>query len=157
MSTPNDSLKSRLQKSMIDAMKAKDAARLSTLRMMIASVKKKEIDSHQELGDPDVVKLLSTMLKQLHESLDQARTAQRPETVQSLEAEIGFVKEFLPQELSSSELDAIVAKVVGDLKSQGALPTGPSQMGQVMKAVMAVVAGRADGKRVQAAVKAVIP
>ncbi len=149
-------LKERLQKSMVEAMKSKDAPRLSTLRMVIAAVKKKEIDTNQELQDAEVTKLLSTTLKQLQESLDQARTAQRAETVLSIEAEMIVVKSFLPQELSSAELQAIVDKVVANLKTSGTLPAGAAAMGPVMKAVMTEVGARADGKSVQAAVKAAL-
>ena len=141
---------------MVEAMKSKDAPRLSTLRMVIAAVKKKEIDTNQELQDADVTKLLSTTLKQLQESLDQARTAQRAETVRSIEAEMLVVKSFLPQELSPAELQAIVDKVVANLKASGTLPAGAAAMGPVMKAVMGEVGARADGKAVQAAVKAAL-
>jgi uncharacterized protein YqeY len=120
----------------------------------LAAIQKKEIELKKEpLDNPEVEKVLLTMGKQLGETVDQAKGAGRAEMAAAAEAEIVILKEFLPQQLSHAEVDAEVAAIVAELKSKGALPQGGAAMGAVMKAVMAKLGSKSDGKLIQAAVK----
>jgi uncharacterized protein len=145
------SKKQEIQSAMTAAMKAKDAPRLQAIRGAWNAIRKKEIDTRVDLTDADVEKTLLTLLKQSQESLDQAKAANRPETVAEVEAEMSVWKEFLPKPLSAEELAVVVAKVYEPL--QGKLPAGGAGMGMLMKAVMAEVGARASGAEIQAQVK----
>lgn len=136
---------------MTAAMKAKNPPRLQSIRAAWNAIRKKEIDTRVDLTDAEVEKALLTLLKQSQESLDQAKTANRPETVAEIEAEMNVLKEFLPKALSAEELAAVVAKIYEPLK--GKLPTGGAGMGMLMKAVMAEVGAQASGGDIQAQVK----
>jgi uncharacterized protein YqeY len=149
-------LKARIQKAMTEAMKAKDSARLQSIRLMWNAVRKKEIDDRKDLNDQDVEKLLLTMLKQTGESLDQAKSAGRADLQAEVEAEIAIIKEFLPEQLSEADVLKIIQGVVADLKAGGNLPEGAKAMGAVMKEAMAKVGGKAEGKVIQAAVKSAL-
>jgi uncharacterized protein YqeY len=146
-------LKARLQKAITDSMKARDSLRTQLLRQAMSHVKKKEIDDNRDLEDAEVEKVLVTFVKQLNESLEQAKTAKRDDLVKGAEYELGVIKEFLPQAMSEGEVEKIVISIVASLKSAGTLPVGGAGMGMVMKQTMAQVGSRADGKIVQAAVK----
>jgi len=146
-------LKAKIQKSTTEAMKARDAARLQTLRLMWNAIRKKEIDDRKDLTDAEVEKSLLTMIKQVQESLEQAKGANRPEAVAECEQEITVMKEFLPQALPEAEVLKIVASVVEKLKSSNSLPAGNAGMGMVMKQAMAEIGARAEGKVIQTAVR----
>jgi uncharacterized protein YqeY len=146
-------LKAKIQKAVTDSMKARDSARTQVLKMALSAIQKKGIDENKDLNDAEVEKVIGTFVKQLNESLDQAKTAKRDDLVKNAEFEMKVVKEFLPKALSPAELDGIVGKIVADLKASNALKEGPAGMGAVMKATMAQVGSRSDGNAVQAAVK----
>ena len=146
-------LKAKIQKSITDAMKARDAVRLQTLRTVFNAIRKKEIDDRKDLNDAEVEKTLLTSIKQMQETLEQAKTANRPEMVAEAEQEIKTVKEFLPEAMSEAEVDQIISGIVEQLKSSGTLPAGNAGMGAVMKQSMALIGSRAEGKTIQAAVK----
>lgn len=147
-------LKAKIQKSVTDAMKAKDSARLTTLRLIWNAVRKKEIDERKDLGDAEVEKAILTMIKQTTESLDQARAASRAEAVAEAEAELKVMKEFLPEAMSEADVTKVVEGVYAQLKPT--LPTGGAAMGMVMKASMAEIGSRAEGRVIQATVKKVM-
>ncbi len=149
-------LKDRIQKSMTEAMKAKDAPRLQTIRLIWNQIRKKEIDDRKDLVDGEIEKTLLTMIKQVQETLAQAQTAGRAESVQESEAEIKLIKEFLPEAMSQAEVQKIISGIVEGLKSSGKLPQGPAAMGAVMKESMAAIGSKAEGKVVQAAVKSAL-
>jgi uncharacterized protein YqeY len=146
-------LKDKIQKTITEAMKAKEAARLQTLRLIWNAVRKKEIDERKDLSDAEIEKALLTMIKQTQESLEQAKTANRPDTIAELEAEIQVIKTFLPQALSPAEVDRIVGAIADKLKSSGKLPSGGAAMGAVMKEAMEEIGSRSEGKIIQASVK----
>jgi uncharacterized protein len=143
------SLKERIFKDMTAAMKAKDAARLSTLRMVKASIQNREIDKGGELSDEELVKALQSLVKQRRDSVEQYEKAGRTELVEKEQAEIKVIEEYLPAALD----DAAIARVVEETIAE----TGASsmkEMGAVMKAVMAKLAGQTvDGKAVNQIVK----
>jgi uncharacterized protein len=147
------SLKAQLQADLHDAMRARDKVRSSTLRMALTSVTTAEVagDEARELGDDEVLKVIAKEAKKRREAATAFRDAHRPELADGEEAELAVLEAYLPAQLGDDDLRAIVERAVA---STGA--TGPSDMGRVMKAAQGEVAGRADGGRVAAIVKAVL-
>ena len=143
------SLKQQIISDMTAAMKAQDAARTSTLRMLKAAIMNREKDGTGELTDDDVLKLLRSQVKQRRDSVEQFEKAGRTELVAKEQAEIAIIETYLPQAASPEEIDQAVVAAIAE--------TGASSMkdmGGVMKATMAKLAGKnADGKMVSEAVK----
>lgn len=144
------SLKDKIISDLTSAMKAKQAVRLSTLRLVKANLMNRQIDKGGELTDDEVVKALQSVVKQRRDSIEQYEKAGRDELAAKEAAEIVVIEKYLPQAASGEEIDAAVAAAFAE--------TGASSMkdmGAVMKAVMAALAGKsADGKAVSEAVKA---
>jgi uncharacterized protein len=144
------SLKEQIISDMTAAMKAQDAARTSTLRMVKAAIMNREKDGGGELTDEDIQKLLRTQVKQRRDSVEQYEKANRPDLADKEQAEIAIIEAYLPQSASQEEVDNAVAAAIAE--------TGASSMkdmGGVMKAAMAKLAGKsADGKMVSETVKA---
>jgi uncharacterized protein YqeY len=142
-------LKDQVISDMTAAMKAKDAARTSTLRMVKAAIINREKDNGKELDDEEVTKLLRTQVKQRRDSVEQYQKANRQELVDKETAEIAVIEAYLPQAASQEEIDEAVASAIAE--------TGASSMkdmGAVMKAVMPRLAGKnADGRMVSETVK----
>ena len=131
------------------AMKAKDAARLSALRMMKAALMNKGVEKGRDLEDADVLQVFASLVKQRRDSIDQFSKAGRTDLVDKETAEIAVLEEYLPPAASSAEIDAAVAEAVAETGA-----TSPKDMGKVMKAVMPKLAGKnADGKAVNEAVR----
>jgi uncharacterized protein len=149
-------LKARIQKSTTDAMKAKDAARVQTLRLAFNAVRKKEIDTRVDLTDAEVEKTLLTMIKQINETIEHARKANNQATIDESEAELKVLKEFLPQPMSEADVEAEVRKIVDGLKAAGTMPSGNAGMGLVMKTANAQIGSRSEGRLIQIAVKKVL-
>jgi uncharacterized protein YqeY len=145
---PKGALAERIQKAVVEAMKARDKERLGVLRMIQAQIKQVEVDQRVELDDAGIVKTLNSYQRKVKEQLQGYRDAVRPELVAQGEAEMAIVHEFLPAELGEAELEAEVRAAIA---ATGA--SGPQDLGKVMKAALARVAGRADGGRVSAAAK----
>lgn len=143
------SLKQQIISDMTAAMKAQDAARTSTLRMLKAAITNREKEGTGELTDEDVQKLLRSQLKQRRDSAEQFEKAGRQELADKEKAEIGIIEAYLPQAASREEIDRAVTAAISE--------TGASSikdMGVVMKAAMAKLAGKnADGKMVSETVK----
>jgi hypothetical protein len=141
----------RLNQDLTAAMKARDAARTSTLRMAKAAIMNKEIDKKGALDDGEAGKLLQGLVKQREDAVDQYQKANRPELAEKEQAEIVILKSYLPAEVTDAEVATAVDKAVAE--------TGASSlkdMGKAMKAALAALAasGKAvDGKRVNEAVK----
>lgn len=142
------SLLNSLQKDMVAAMKAKDKARLSTVRMLKAAVQNEQISLGHDLSADEEISVLSRELKQRKDSLAEFKAAGRDEAVQKLEAEIAVVETYMPQQLSADEVKAVVEETI---KAVGA--TSKADFGKVMGAVMPKLKGKADGKLVNATVK----
>ena len=141
-------LRERLVAEMKQAMKSRDALRLSTIRMALSSVKNKEIEVRRELTDSEVTDTIATLCKQRRESIRLFKEAGRQELVDKEEAELALLLEFLPQQLSREELVALVDKAIAEISASGG-----KDMGKVMKALVPAVSGRADGKLVSEVVK----
>jgi uncharacterized protein YqeY len=148
MSNP---LKTRLTDSVKDAMRAKDAARLATLRFLLAAVKQKEVDERRELGDADITAIIEKQVKQRRESIAAFEQAGRTETAESEKAELRVLQEFLPRQATEEEVRAAVEAAVAQAKAQGA--SGTPAMGKVMSQLKASLAGKADMSQVSALVK----
>ena len=145
------SLKATVQRDLTAAMRERDHVRAGTLRMALTAISTEEVSGKEarELTDHDVLKVLAKEAKKRKEAATAFTDAGRPELAAKEDAELAVLETYLPAQLSDAELESIVAKAV---EATGA--TGMQQMGQVMKAAQAVVAGRADGRRVAAVVKA---
>lgn len=145
------SLTDQMQQDLTAAMKARDQVRVATLRMAIAAVKEAAVAGKEakELSDPEVEQVLRTQVKRRDEAAEAFQAAGREEQARKELDERAILSAYLPEEMSDDDLEALVDE---------ALTTGgftePSQMGQAMNTVMAAVAGRAEGKRVSAMVKA---
>lgn len=141
----------RITQDLTAAMKARDAARTSVLRMAKAALKNREIDKGGALDDPEVVKALQSLVKQREDSVEQYTKGHRPELAEKERAEIAVLKEYLPAEVTDEQIAAAIDKAV---QETGA--SSPKDMGKVMKAAMAALteSGKAvDGKRVNAAAR----
>ncbi len=142
-------LRDKINEDLTAAMKAKAAERLSVLRMMKTAVKNKEIDLRAELDDAQVVQVLSTLIKQRKDSIEQFTRGGRTDLADKEAAEIKVIEEYLPAAVSEDEITAVVAAVV---RETGA--SSPKDMGRVMKECMARFSGRpVDGKKVNELVK----
>ena len=144
------SLKDKITSDLTDAMRAKDAERLGTLRMVKANLMNRQIEKGGELTDEEIQKALQTLVKQRRDSIEQYQAAGRDELANKEAAEIAFIEVYLPQSATPEEIEQAVAEAV--------VETGASSikdMGTVMKAALAKLQGKtADGKLVSEAVKA---
>jgi len=142
-------LKARITEDMKDAMRAKDTARLSTIRLLLAAIKQREVDERRELPDADVHAVIEKMVKQRRDSIAQFEAGKRMDLVAIEQAELGVLAGYQPQQLSEAEIDAAVAAAIA---ATGA--AGPAGMGKVMTELKPKLAGRADMSAVSARVKA---
>ena len=144
------SLSKQIVADLTTAMKAQDAAKLSTLRMVKAAMMNRQIEKGSELDDDDMQKLLQSLVKQRRDSIEQYEKAGRQELVDKEQAEIDIIEIYLPKAASHEEIEQVVAAVIAE--------TGASSMkdmGKVMKAAQAALAGKnADGRVVSEVVKA---
>ncbi len=136
-------LKTKLQNDTKEAMKAQDSLKVGTLRMLTSEVKKREIDKRTVLEEAEIHKVIQTMLKQRADSIDAFQKANRTDLVEKEQKEVEILKVYLPQQLSKGEVEALVAAAIAETGA-----SKPGDIGQVMKAVLAKAAGRADGKLV---------
>lgn len=142
-------IKERIREDMKATMRAHDADRLSTIRLLLAAVKQREIDEKIEATDAQVTEVIAKMVKQRRDSIQQYRAGGREDLAQKEQAEIDVLSGYLPKQLSDEEIGAII----DDAIAQSGL-SGMAAMGKVMGAVKAKVAGRADLGKVSALVKA---
>ncbi len=148
-------LKARLRADLTASMKAKDTLRTQTLRMALAAITSAEVAGAQarELSDDEVTAVLAKESKKRGEAATVFAGAGRTELADKERAEAAILDGYLPAQLSDAELDDLVGGVLAQVTEQLGERPGMRQMGQVMKAANALVAGRADGARVAAAVK----
>ena len=144
------SLREQIVKDLTAAMKAQDANRTSTLRMVKAAMMNRQIEKGSELDDDEMQKLLRSLVKQRRDSIEQYEKAGRQELVDKEKAEIDVIETYLPQAASQDEILQAVAAAIAETGA-----TSMKDMGKVMKAAQAALAGKnADGKLVSEAVKA---
>lgn len=145
------SLTHQIEKDIIAAMKAREAERLSTLRMVKTAFRNKEIDKRQPLTDAEAQQILTTLIKQRRESVEQFTKGNRPELAAKEHAEIVLIEGYMPKAAGEEELKKLVSEVLA------AHDFGPKDMGAAMKAVQARIQAsglRADGRQVSEIVKA---
>ncbi len=147
----SDSLKTTLQSDLTAAMRAREQVRVATLRMALSAISTAEVAGTEarELSDAETLKVVAKEAKKRKESATAYRDAGRPELAEQEEAELAVLEAYLPEPLGDEELTAIVDRAVEQVGA-----TSMAQMGEVMKAAQAEVAGRADGGAVAAKVKA---
>jgi uncharacterized protein YqeY len=144
-------LKDALSAAVKDAMRAKAAARLSTLRFLLAAVKQKEVDERRDLADAEITAIIEKQVKQRRESIAAFEQAGRTETAEQEKAELAVLQEFLPQAATPAEIDAAIAAAMAQVSSQGV--TGAPAMGKIMAILKPALAGKADMSAVSLQVK----
>ena len=143
------SLKERITQGMTAAMKAKEAGRLSTLRMVKAAVQNREIEKGGELTDEELTKALQSLVKQRRDSVEQYEKAGRAELAEKERAEIAVIEEYLPRAATREEIERAVSEAISETGA-----ASMKEMGAVMKAAQARLVGRnADGRTVSEVVK----
>ena len=142
------SLKERITEDMKAAMRAKEAERLSTIRMLLAAMKQKEVDERIELDDPMVIGIVDKLIKQRKDSIAAFQQAGRTDLADKESAEVVVLQAYLPARLDAAQIAAEVAAIVAEVGA-----AGPGDMGKVMAAAKARLAGKADMGQVSAAVK----
>jgi uncharacterized protein len=145
------SLKERITEDMKAAMRARETERLGTIRLLTAAMKQKEVDERVELDDVAVIGIVDKMLKQRKDSIEAFEKAGRQDLADKEKAEVAVLQAYLPARLSGDEIAAEVKAIVAELGAKG-----PGDMGKVMGAVKARLAGKADMGQVSAAVKAAL-
>lgn len=143
------SLKERITEDMKAAMRAKDAQKLGTIRMLTAAMKQKEVDERIDLTDTHVLAIIEKMIKQRKDSITQFEAGGRQDLADTEKAELAILSDYMPASLSDAEIAAEVAAATA-----GA--TGPQDMGKVMGVLKQKLAGRADMTKVSALVKVVL-
>ena len=144
-------LKDQITEDMKAAMRAKDSARLLTIRGLLAACKQREVDDRIVLDDAAVIAIVDKLVKQRKDSITQFTAGNRQDLVDKEAAELLVLEAYLPQRLGDDEVAAEVAAIVAELDA-----SGPGDMGKVMAAVKSRLAGRADMAKVSAAVKAAL-
>ena len=135
----SESLKERISQDTKDAMRAKDKARLGVLRLVSAAIKQKEVDERTEVDDVGVLAILEKMVKQRRDSIAQYEKAGRDDLLEQEQFEVGIIQEFMPEQLSETEIEALVDEAV---QASGA--ASMKDMGKVMDMLKPKLAGRAD-------------
>ena len=142
-------LKAKITEDMKAAMRAKDAARLSTVRLLLAAIKQREVDERIELTDADVLSIIDKMIKQRRDSIAQFEAGRREDLAAAERAEVEVLAAYLPKQMSESEIDTAIAEAIA---ATGA--AGPAGIGKVMAVVKPKLAGRADMAVVASRIKA---
>ncbi|MFG0642763.1 GatB/YqeY domain-containing protein [Delftia sp. WSY_22] len=145
------SLKAQITEDMKTAMRAKDSERLGTIRLLQAAMKQKEVDERIELEDAAVIAIVDKLIKQRKDSIAAFEGAGRQDLADKEKAEMAVLTAYLPERMSAEEVATAVKAIVAELGA-----SGPGDMGKVMGAVKAQLAGKADMGQVSAAVKAAL-
>ena len=145
------SLKARINEDMKTAMKAREAARLGAIRLLLAAIKQKEVDERGELDDVAVVAVIEKLTKQRKDSVTQYEAAGRQELAEAEKFEIAVLAAYLPEKMSTEETAAAVAAAVAETGAKG-----PADMGKLMGVLKPRLAGKADMAEVSKLVKAAL-
>jgi uncharacterized protein len=130
------------------ALKSQDKLRLSALRMLRAAIKNKEIERRAKLENPEIITVIKGLIRQGKEAVEQFEKGGRPDLSEKEKAEIEIFSGFLPDQAGPAEVEEIIIQIIQELN-----PSGPKDMGKVMKAAMSRLAGRAEGQTIQTIVK----
>jgi uncharacterized protein YqeY len=143
-------IRERLDADLKDAMRAKDELKTSVIRMAKSAIKYKEVEgTNKVLDEPGILNVLTTMLKQRRDSIEQYKAGNRADLAEKEEKEIVIIQQYLPQQLSAAELTAEVQKAIAQAGAKG-----PKDMGAVMKVLSGPLKGKAEGKAISEEVKA---
>ncbi len=142
------SLKAQISEDMKTAMRAKDSARLGTIRLLQSAIKQREVDERVELNDGDVIAVIEKMLKQRRDSIAAYESANRQDLADVEKFEVSVLQTYLPQQLTEEELNAILEKVVVETGASGI-----KDMSKVMAAIKPLVVGRADMGKISGLIK----
>ena len=145
------SLKDQITEDMKSAMRAKDSARLGTIRLLLAAIKQKEVDERIVLDDAQINAVIDKMLKQRRDSISQFEGAGRQDLVDAEKAELEILTAYMPQQLGADEVRAVIAEVIAAVGA-----TGSADMGKVMGPLKAKLAGKTDMAAASALVKAAL-
>ena len=146
-------LKERITEDMKTAMRAKDVARLSTIRLLLAAIKQREVDERRDMSDADVAVIIDKMVKQRRDSITQFEAGKRQDLADVEKAEVTVLTTYMPAQLSDAEIAAEIDAAIAAALAKGA-PSGPAGVGKVMAELKGKLAGRADMTAVSARVKA---
>jgi len=145
------SLKDKISVDMKDALKTGDKIRLWTLRLLVSAMRYQEIENKKELSVEEIYQVVGREVKKRREAASEYRKGNREELAEKEEKEAAILETYLPPQLSDEEIEKIIKQAINEVK-----PMGPGDMGKVMSVVMPKVKGRADGKKVNEAVKAMM-
>jgi uncharacterized protein YqeY len=145
-------LKDRITEDMKGAMRAKAAARLSTIRLLLAAIKQREVDERKTLADADVVAVIDRMIKQRRDSIAQFEAGNRKDLADAERGELVILEGYLPLRMTEADVDRAIDSAVAAARGPGV--SGPALMGKVMGALKGELTGRADMAQVSAKVKA---
>ena len=149
-------LKEQITEDMKTAMRAKDSERLGTIRLLLAAIKQKEVDERVVVDDVMAVAIVDKLMKQRKDSIEAFEKAERQDLADKEKAELLVLQIYLPARLSAEEVSAEVKAIVATLAAELGRAVSPADMGKVMGAVKAQLAGKADMGQVSAAVKAAL-
>jgi uncharacterized protein len=144
-------LKDRITEDMKAAMRARETARLSTIRLLLAAIKQREVDERKDLADADVLAILDKMIKQRKDSITQFEAGNRKDLADAERAEIVVLSAYMPAQVSDADIDAAIAAAIASTGAAGA-----AGIGKVMTVLKGQLAGRADMSAVSAKVKAAL-
>ena len=144
-------LKEQITEDMKSAMRAKEAERLGTIRLLLAAIKQREVDERIMVDDAGIIAIIEKLIKQRKDSIDQFQKAGRTDLVDQESKELAILQAYMPAQLSAVEVQSAIQKVIADLGA-----SGPQDMGKVIGALKAQLAGKADMGMVSGLVKAAL-
>jgi len=144
-------LKEQITEDMKSAMRAKEAERLGTIRLLLAAIKQREVDERITVDDAGIIAIIEKLIKQRKDSIEQFQKAGRTDLVDQESKELGILQAYMPAQLSAAEVQSAIQKVIADLGA-----SGPQDMGKVIGALKAQLAGKADMGTVSGLVKAAL-
>ena len=144
-------LKEQITEDMKSAMRAKEAERLGTIRLLLAAIKQREVDERITVDDAGIIAIVEKLIKQRKDSIEQFQKAGRTDLVDQESKELGILQAYMPAQLSEAEVQAAIQKTISSLGA-----AGPQDMGKVIGALKAQLAGKADMGMVSGLVKAAL-
>ncbi len=144
-------INAKINEEMVTAAKAKDKIKLSAVRMLKTALHNKEIDAMRPLNEAEVMQVLSSLVKQRRDSIEQFAKGNRQDLVEKEEAELKVIQSFMPEQMSDEDVEALIKKAIAEVGA-----TSVKDMGKVMKIIMPQITGKADGKAAGEKVKALL-
>lgn len=142
------SLQEQIRAALKDAMRARDETKMTTLRLVLTAIKKREKEARSLLEDQEVISVITTQIKQRRESIEQYRQAGREDLAQTEESELQILQGYMPEQVSEEEISNTLDEIIAEVGA-----ASMKDMGKVMKAAMAKLAGKAEGGAINAMVK----